>query len=140
MRKLWFVTVVMIVFMLSPSGYTVSSTADNIQPIEIAQLAEHLPRIYDTNVAGEIFSDINYTRYNEIVQEFTVNGSRYIMTYADISGSTNEDSRNWLVQEMTILSNGRLNISIEGTFKNIVATLPGFLPGDDLLIMVISAH
>ncbi len=140
MRKLWFITVVMIVFILLPSGYAISSTANDIQPIETAQLAEHLPRIYDTNIAKEIYSDINYSRYREIVQEFTANGSRYIMTYADIPRSTNEDSRNWLVQEMTILSNGRLDISIEGTFMNIVATLPGFLPGDDLPIFVISAH
>ncbi|MHA1863912.1 MAG: M28 family peptidase [Candidatus Thorarchaeota archaeon] len=140
MKKLWFITIVMLIFILLPSGYAVSSTVDDIQPIEIAQIAEHLPRIYDTNVAREIYSDINYTRFKEIVQEFTANGSRYFMTYADISGSTNEDSRNWLVQEMTMLSNGRLNISIEGTFMNIVATLPGFLPGDDLPIFVLSAH
>lgn len=130
----------MIIFILLPSSYAVSSTPDYIQPIEVAQLAEHLPRIYDTNIAREIYSDINYTRYKEIVQQFTANGSRYVMTYADIIGSTNEDSRNWLVQEMTKISNGRLNISIEGTFMNIVATLPGFLPGDDLPIFVISAH
>jgi len=140
MRKLWFVSVVMIVIILLQSGYSVSSTADDFQPIEIAQIAEQLPRIYDTNIAKEIYSDINYTRFKEIVQEFTVNGSRYIMTYADIPGSINEASRNWLVQELAIQSNGRLNISIEGTFKNIIATLPGFLPGDDLPIFVISAH
>ena len=140
MRKLWFVAVVLIAFILLPSGYAVSSTADDIQPIDIAQPAELLPRIYDTNIAGEIYSAFSLTGYKELVQNFTANGSRYIMTYADISGSTNEDSRNWLMQEMTSLSNGRIEISLEGTFLNIVATLPGYLPGDELPIFVVTAH
>jgi len=140
MRKLWFVAVVLIAFILLPTGYAVSSTADDIQPIEIAQTAENLPRIYDTNIADAIYSDMSLTTYKELVQNFTANGSRYIMTYADISGSTNEDSRNWLVQQMTTLSNGRIEISIEGTLMNVIATLPGYLPGDDLPIFIVSAH
>lgn len=123
-----------------PSGYAINSTANDIQPIGIAQPADSLPRIYDTNIVGEIYSDVSLTRYKELVQNFTANGSRYIMTYADIPGSTNEDSRNWLVREMTTLSNSRLEISIEGAFMNIVATLPGYLPGDELPIFIISAH
>lgn len=140
MRKLWFVAVVLIAFILLPTGYAVSSTADDIQPIEIAQTAENLPRIYDSNIADSIYTDISLTRYKELVQNFTANGSRYIMTYADISRSTNENSRNWLMQEMTTLSNGRIEISLEGTFMNIIATLPGYLPGDDLPIFIVSAH
>jgi len=62
------------------------------------------------------------------------------MTYADIANSPNEDSRNWLIQRMNQLSNGRLEISLEGDFMNIIATLPGYLPGEGLPIFIVSAH
>ena len=140
MRKLWFIAVVLIAFMIMPSGYTVSTTADDIQPIEVALPAESLQRVYGENLAGAVYSDINLTGYTELVEEFTSNGSRYIMTYADIPGSANEYARKWLVQQMTELSNGRMEISLEGNFKNIVATLPGYLPDDELPIFIVSAH
>ncbi|MHA1422883.1 MAG: M28 family peptidase [Candidatus Thorarchaeota archaeon] len=141
MRKLWFVAVVMIVFILLPSGYTIHSPTEDIELVEIAQpAAEHLPRVYAENLAREVYNSINLTKYRDLVIEFTENGSRYIMTYADIGRGHNEDSRNWLVQQMDSLSNGRLEITLEGTFMNIEATLPGYLPGEDLPIFVISAH
>lgn len=141
MRKLWFVAVVTIVFILSPSVYAIDPITADIEPVEIAEpAAEHLPRVYAENLAREIYTAFNVTKYRELIVEFTENGSRYIMTYADIADSPNEESQNWLIQQMNSLSNGRIEISLEGTFQNIVATLPGYLPGDDLPIFLISAH
>lgn len=141
MRKLWIIAVVLIGFILLPSGYAVSSTAEDIQPVEIAQpAAGNLQRVYNTNIAREIYNACNVTNYKNLVIEFTENGSRYIMTYADIPNSDNEDARNWILQQMTSLSNGRIDIALEGSFMNIVATLPGYLPGEDLPIFIISAH
>jgi len=138
----WFTAVAMLFFILSTSGYTVSSPAEEIQPLETAQpAADYLPRVYGENIAQEIYSSFNISKYKELVIEFIENGSRYIMTYADISRSTNERAQQWIIQQMTSLSNGRLEISIQGQLQNIVATLPGFLPSsDELPFFLLTAH
>jgi hypothetical protein len=141
MRNLWLIAVVMILFISLPSGCSLDTVVEDIEPIEVTQpAADHLPRVYAENIAYEIYNSFNLTKYTNLVIDFTQNGSRYIMTYADIAHSQNENSRNWLVQQMNSLSNGRLDIALKGTFLNIEATLPGYLPGEDLPIFVISAH
>ena len=87
----WFIAVVMIFFILSTSGDVVRSPAKDIQPLDTAQSApNYLPRVYAENIADEIYSSFNITKYKDFVIEFTENGPRYIMTYADIDRSANE--------------------------------------------------
>jgi len=142
MRKLWFIAVAMIFFILSPSGYAISSPAEDIQPIETSQpAADYLPRVYAENIAREIYTSFNVTKYKDLVIEFIENGSRYIYTYSDIPGSVNQRAQQWIIQQMTALSNNRMEISLEGQFQNIVATLPGYLPSsDELPFFLLTAH
>ena len=142
MRKLWFVAVVMMVLILLPSAFAVSSPAEDSQPIDTSQPAEdYLPRVYAENIARDIYNSFNLTKYKNLVIDFSENGSRYIYTYAEIPNSVNQRAQRWLTQQLSTLSNNRLEITLEGQFKNILAVLPGYLPSsEELPFFLLTAH
>jgi len=116
-----------------------SHIADGPQSVDDSTPGAKLPRIYDLDVVSEIYEMVDQDRYRGYVEEFTAGGPRHVYVDADIPGSQNEISRNWLVDKMTEISNGRLNIELVGDYMNIVGRLPGYLPGDHP-VFVISAH
>lgn len=142
MRKQWILSLFLIGFLILPSGYVSNSTSDSPQFVNIAQVSDNLPRVYGENFADDVYSLVNLTNIMELVREFSELGPRYIMTYGDIANSVNEQARYWLIDEMTALSNGRIQIQVNGTFKNIIGCLPGYLPdeNDELPVFIISAH
>lgn len=142
MRKQWLLSIVVIICLVLPSSNPINTLYDSPQLFDVAQSTEGLPRVYGVNYADAIYASVNITNYINLVREFSELGPRYIMTYADIAGSNNEEARFWLIDKMTALSNGRLQIEVNGTFKNVIARLPGYLPDEDneLPIFVVSAH
>ena len=95
-------------------------------------------RVYGVNLAREVHGLIDQQMYRQHVVKLTENGSRYIMDYSSIGGA-NAAAREWLIDEMQELSGDRLDIQLIGNYENIIATLPGYLPGD-LPAFVITAH
>ncbi len=114
---------------------------DVLAPEENALLAAEpsVRRIYGENVADEIYSDLSTTQYRDLVAKFTENGSRYIFDSTGATQGANYLARNYLIQELESLSNGRIEVNLVGAHYNIVGRLPGYLPGDNPVI-VISAH
>ncbi|TFG98941.1 M28 family peptidase [Candidatus Thorarchaeota archaeon] len=139
MRKLRFIFVVFILTLMIPQMATTSSIADEPQPVNASEPIARLPRVYDIDLANEIYEMVVQNRYRGYVQEFTENGERHVYNYKNIPGSNNELSRYWLVDKMNEVSNERLEIEILGDYMSIVGRLPGYLPGEHPAF-VISAH
>lgn len=98
-----------------------------------------LRRVYGVNLAQEIYLDIDFYFYRNLVHEFTDNGSRWIMDYTMVNSSSNYYARRYIMQQMEELSNRRIEIELIGKHLNIVGKLKGYLPGNHSAI-VISAH
>ena len=96
-------------------------------------------RIYGENIADLIYSDVTTTDYRNLVQKFSENGSRYVLDYTMTSRGANYDARNYLIQQLQLLSNERIEVETVGEYFNIVGRLPGYLPGEHPVI-VVSAH
>ena len=125
--------------LVMPQMATTQPIADELLPVDVSAPAASLPRVYDMDLAGEIFELVDQDRYRSYVQDFTANGSRHIYRYQEIPGTVNEMAHYWLVDKMTEVSNERLEIEIIGDYKNVVGRLPGYLPGDNP-VFVMSAH
>jgi hypothetical protein len=140
MRKLWVVSFLLILILVSPKSASFAAAVNEPQVVDSARPSENLQRVYGINLAKEIYKEVSQGSYEEFIQEFTEIGPRYIMNYQEIEGSTNEEARIWLVDKLTNLSSGRLEIELVGNYKNIVARLPGYLQDDSLPVFIISAH
>lgn len=138
MKRLWVLVFLGIMLIVQP----VYST-ESLVPTKIVTLAEAPPsttrRIYGENIAADIFNDISTDSYRNFVQKFTENGSRWIQDYTMAREGANYEARNYLMQQLTLLSNGRIEIELVGRHFNIVGRLPGYLPGNNPVI-VVSAH
>jgi len=142
MKKQWLLSILFLGFLIIPSGTIIPPQIVEPQLSNSSQVSSTLPRVYGENLAAEIYSKINLTNYKSLVQEFSEIGPRYIMTYSEIPGSSNEEARLWLIDKMSELSNGRIQISVNGTFKNIIGCLPGYLPdkNNELPVFIVCAH
>jgi hypothetical protein len=96
-------------------------------------------RVYGTEHIDDIYGEIAPSTIRDYVQKFTENGSRYIIEYSMADMGTNLAARKYLMQMFEFLTNGRIEIQLIGNYRNIVAKLPGYLPGDNPAF-VISAH
>jgi len=139
MKTLRFILVIFTLAILMPHIATTSHIADGPQSVDDGAPGASLPRIYDLDVTSEIYEMVDQDRYRNYVKEFTEGGPRHVYMDVDIPGSQNEISRHWLVDKMTEVSNGRLDIELVGDYMNIVGCLPGYLPGNNP-VFVMSAH
>lgn len=122
-----------------PHITTTSHITDGPQSVDVSTPGSSLPRIYDLDMSSKIYEMVDQDRYKGYVEEFTEGGPRHVYTDSLIPGSQNEISRHWIVDKMTEVSNGRLDIEILGDYMNIVGRLPGYLPGDNP-VFIMSAH
>ncbi|TFG34828.1 M28 family peptidase [Candidatus Thorarchaeota archaeon] len=142
MKRQWLLSILVVMCLVFPSGHIVSLSSNEPPLFNTSEVSENLHRVYGENFAPAIYSLINLTNYMEIVREFSELGSRYIMSYSDIPESTNEEARYWLIDQMTEYSKGRIQIEVNGNFKNIIGRLPGYLPheNNELPVFIVSAH
>ena len=93
-----------------------------------------LTRVYGTDYASEIISSCNYDSYRGFVQGLSAIGSRFTRETAN-----NLAARNWISEQLTTVSNNRVEVEIVGIHNNVVGLLPGYLPGEHP-VFVVSAH
>ena len=108
MKKQWLLSILFLGFLIIPSGTIIPPQIVEPQLSNSSQVSSTLPRVYGENLAAEIYSKINLTNYKSLVQEFSEIGPRYIMTYSEIPGSSNEEARLWLIDKMSELSKGHI--------------------------------
>jgi hypothetical protein len=140
MRKLWLFPILLLLVFSVPhiAPTTISDSPPQLNNQKAS--ATNLQRVYGVNLAPDIYELVSPSNYLSYVQKLTENGSRDIFTYNTIPGSNNEKARNWLVKEMKEVSNDRIEIELVGDYLNIVGKLPGYLPGNDKPVFVVSAH
>jgi len=138
MKRLWVFVLLGLMLMVQPVYSTASITENsNTVPADVPQ--SFTRRIYGENIAPEIYSDVGITEYRDFVQKFTENGSRWIMDYTMATEGSNYYARLYLMQQLELLSNGRIEVELVGDHFNVVGRLPGYLPGEHPVI-VVSAH
>ncbi|MFX1580545.1 MAG: M28 family peptidase, partial [Promethearchaeota archaeon] len=136
MKRVFVLAMLLFSFTLTPVSSSAVSTSAAI-PIPAAS-PSNPQRIYGTNVASEVYALTSRTTYEGFIETLTENGSRYVMSDARLIGN-NGDAREWIVDQLTTLSAGRMEIELVGSYLSIVARLPGYLPGEHPGF-VVSAH
>ncbi|MGY5870959.1 MAG: M28 family peptidase [Candidatus Thorarchaeota archaeon] len=138
MKQLWVFIFLGLMLMVQPVYSTpVTMLEDNVIVADAPPAA--IQRVYGEDISSQIYSDVSTTQYRDIVEKFTENGSRWIMDYSMAQDGDNYYARQYLKQQLTELSNGRIEIEEVGDHFNIVGKLPGYLP-DDNQVIVVSAH
>jgi hypothetical protein len=140
MRKLWLFLILLLFIFSVPRISSTPKSETNPQLSDQVTSANILQRVYGVNLAPDIYDLVSPSNYRSYVQKLTENGSRNILIYSSIPGSNNEIARNWLINEMKEVSNNRIEIELIGNYKNIVGRLPGYLPGTDKPVFIVSAH
>ena len=106
-------------------------TVIDIQPSmddTIAQdLADQLERVYGIDKSRDIFIHISRTSFTNYVKTLTENGSRWIQA-PELVSDQNSVAREWIIDELTRVSNGRIEIEVIGNYKSVLGRLPGYLP------------
>ncbi|MGY5859856.1 MAG: M28 family peptidase [Candidatus Thorarchaeota archaeon] len=139
MKRLW-VFVFLGLMMMIPPVYSIETTTQTHSAVAADfQSSSSIPRVYGENIASQIYFDVTFSQYRDLVRKFSENGSRYILDFTMTDRGANLASRNYLIQELQSLSNGRIEVETVGEYYNVVGRLPGYLPGDNPVIAV-SAH
>lgn len=134
MNRLWVLSLLALLLIM-PSAESVGQNSTVFEPAVIEGFSD---RVYGVNLASEVYGKVSNTQYQNWIIEMTENGSRYVMDYSSIGG-TNALARNWIVDKLQNVTNGRAEIELLGNYQNIVARLPGYLPGD-LPGFAVTAH
>jgi hypothetical protein len=124
--------------LVMPAG-TPSVDREQMENIPAQGMQSGIPFVYGQELMSEIYFSTFLNRLRDYVQKFTENGTRYILEYSMADMGPNMHARNYLVEMFDSLSNGRVEIEIIGDYRNVVARLPGYLPGDNP-VFVLSAH
>lgn len=90
--------------------------------------------MYGTDYTREIIYSCNFDSYRGFVQGLSAIGSRFTRDAAN-----NLAARNWVSDQLTTVSNNRVEVEIVGSHNNVVGLLPGYLPGEHP-VFVVSAH
>lgn len=138
MNQLWFAIMVCLMLFTPSDCQAIVNTAE----VSVTSEAPQIPirRIYGENIASEVYAIPTYTGFQDLVHKFTENHSRWVMDQAMVDRGANMYARNYIVEQLKDRSSGRIEVEIIGNHKNVVGRLPGYLPGDDNPVLVVSAH
>ncbi|MFW9850791.1 MAG: M28 family metallopeptidase, partial [Candidatus Thorarchaeota archaeon] len=94
-------------------------------PVHLSTSAQteevELTRVYGDDISGNIFRAVLEQRYLDFIIKLTENGSRPQSTENNIY------ARNWIIQELNRVSNGRIEVEVLGLHDSVVGRLPGYL-------------
>jgi hypothetical protein len=133
MRRLFLVVIVLSILTTTSSLNTLDSQTTQSSVI-VAQESQDIMRVYGTNLANEIFYECNYDTYRSYVRDLSAIGPRFSR---DVE--SNEAARDWVRDQLSTVSGGRIEVSLVGNYDNVIGILPGYLPGDHP-VFVITAH
>lgn len=130
-----------LIIFIMPVGATSQNYPSSVStPAQEIEALSNLQRVYGVNHALDIYSQISYTGYRDYVHEFTENGSRWILDFTMALEGNNMLARNYLLNEMFELSDGRLETEVVDQHQNVVGKLPGYLPGNNPAIVVMGHY
>ena len=131
MKKLALGLLLLLVFL--PPG----SLADSTSPLLPAAMdASEAPyRVYGEDLSSIIFAQVTVDSYRNYIRTLTENGSRWVQTPSDMSWQ-NHEAREYIIEELDRVSDGRIETEIIGEWQSVVGRLPGYLPVDAPGILV----
>jgi len=94
-----------------------------------------IERVYSTDYSKQIFNSVKLDSFRDFIIKLTENGSRPVGTPANL-GENNIAARNWIVEELQAISNGRIEVEVLGNYASVLGKLPGYLPVDAPALMV----
>ena len=138
MKKQIAITVFLLILLVSSMGVviapadsvTISESVDNTLPS-----AEPLERVYGEDYSWDIWTAISQSSYTNYVRKVTENGSRWIQTTA-LYSEQNALAREYIVNELDRVSNGRIEVETIGKWQSVIGKLPGYLPGNNPAFLV----
>ncbi len=93
--------------------------------------------VYGADLSYDIYQEIDLASYRNYIIKLTENGSRWTSLDDGITFSdANVHARNWIVQELERVSEGRIEIEILGDYKSVIGVLPGWASGNAPVFMV----
>ncbi|TFG30018.1 Zn-dependent exopeptidase M28 [Candidatus Thorarchaeota archaeon] len=101
----------------------------------ILSIALPLERVYGQDLSQEIWSDITETSFENYVRIVTENGSRWIAD-PDHYSEQNAEAREYFAEELSRISNGRIEVEIIGQYQSVVGKLPGYFAVDAPALMI----
>lgn len=132
-----FLILVMITPLIVKQG--ISNPVEYI-PGQIDQDNSKIPRVYGVDHSQEIFSAISYENYQGFVENFSEIGVRHILEASDAVSGNNQAAREYIIDQMTNLSNGRIEIQVLEKHLNVVGRLPGYLPGNHSAFAIVGHY
>lgn len=125
--------IVLTLLSVSIRAYAVSSEQTPANSTRSA--AEDLERVYGIDYSRTIFSQVSQSSFRDYIIKLTENGSRWIASPSS-SSEANIAARNWIADELTSVSNTRIQAEILGEYNSVLGRLPGYLSGDCPAILV----
>jgi hypothetical protein len=92
-------------------------------------------RVNDVGYSLQVFNRVTLNSFRNYVMKLTENGSRPAGP-PDNLGANNIAARNWIVDELHAVSNGRIEVEVLGEYMSVLGKLPGYLPVDAPALMV----
>jgi hypothetical protein len=125
---------VLLATLLLPTSVGFDSTLSPSSHVGVSFQSED---VYGMDLSFELYQEIDLTSYRNYIIKLTENGSRWTDIDNGVSFSdANVHARNWIVQELEEVSEGRIQTEILGSHKSIVGVLPGWTSGDGPVFMV----
>jgi hypothetical protein len=93
------------------------------------------PNSGDIHISQQIFNTVSQNSYRDFIIELTQNGSRPVGTPPNL-GQNNIAARNWIVNKLQEVSNGRIEVEVLGEWASVLGKLPGYLPVDAPALMI----
>jgi len=130
MKKPQFVTIIFLSLLVSSICTSVAPAQTYLiqeNSINSVSPTESLERIYGEDYSRDIWESISQSSFRNYVKLVTENGSRWIATPEHYS-EQNGEARDWIAEELSRVSNGRIEVEIIGEYQSVVGRLPGYLP------------
>ncbi|MFW9806145.1 MAG: M28 family metallopeptidase [Candidatus Thorarchaeota archaeon] len=94
-----------------------------------------LERVYGVDYSREVFYRIQMNSFRDYIIKLTENGPRPVGIPTNL-GADNIAAREWIISELTTISNGRIEIEVLGDYASVLGKLPGYLPVNAPALMV----
>ena len=138
MKKPVFLTIIFLLLLISSIGISIGPAQTYLvseDSVSLVPAAETLERVYGEDYSWNIWRSISQSSFRNYVKLVTENGSRWIQTperYSDQNG----EAREWIAEELSRVSEGRIEVEIIGEYQSVVGRLPGYLPFDGPAFLV----
>lgn len=138
MKKPVFITILFLLLLISSIGISIDPAQTYLIPedsVNFVPAAEPLERVYGKDYSWNIWHSISRISFRNYVKLVTENGSRWIQT-PELYSNQNGEAREWIAEELSRVSDGRIEVEIIGEYQSVVGRLPGYLPIDGPAFLV----